>query len=106
MIKYNNTTRKFISQITDLGLKSSTINRNLTVKKLIEISIKKKEGIITKNNSFSVVTGKYTGRSPDDRYIVYDDETNNTVTWGKINHKFTINNFNKIPVIFMTARII
>ncbi len=92
----DNVTNKFVSQIVDLGIQPDIVNRNLTVKKLVEISIKNNDGIITKNNSFSVVTGRYTGRSPNDRYIVYDDETSNTIVWGEINHKFTTNNFSKI----------
>ena len=51
---------------------------------------------MTTTGSLSVKTGKYTGRSPDDRFIVYDDMTHDTVDWGKINHQFPTGKFEKI----------
>lgn len=33
-------------------------------------------------------TGKYTGRSPEDRFIVDDAATHDTVDWGKVNRAF------------------
>ena len=41
-------------------------------------------------------TGKFTGRSPDDRYIVDDETTHNNIDWGKINHPISEANFEKI----------
>ncbi len=52
--------------------------------------------MVTSTGSLSVKTGKYTGRSPDDRYIVYDDETHEAVDWGKINQQFPPGKFDKI----------
>ncbi|MCY3853859.1 MAG: phosphoenolpyruvate carboxykinase (ATP) [Thaumarchaeota archaeon] len=72
------------------------INRNLTVDQLIHIIIEKNEGIITDNQSISVTTGEYTGRSPNDRYIVCDDQTHDTIAWGKMNNKFTPKDFDNI----------
>jgi len=89
-------TTKFNSQLVEFGINPSVVHRNLPVKDLVEIAIKKNEGIVTSTGSFSVKTGKYTGRSPDDRYIVYDDETHENVDWGKINHQFPTGKFDKI----------
>ncbi|WP_420546001.1 phosphoenolpyruvate carboxykinase (ATP) [Nitrosopumilus sp.] len=77
-------------------VKKNNHNYNLSVEELIAYSIKHKEGIITSNGSLAVNTGRYTGRSPDDRFIVYDDETHNTIDWGKINHEFPPGKFEKI----------
>ena len=41
-------------------------------------------------------TGKFTGRSPDDSYIVDDETTHNNIDWGKINHPISEANFEKI----------
>ncbi|MFB3047862.1 MAG: phosphoenolpyruvate carboxykinase (ATP), partial [Nitrosopumilaceae archaeon] len=68
-------TSKFTSQLVEFGINPSTVYRNLPGTKLVEISVQKNEGIVTTTGSISVKTGKYTGRSPDDRYIIYDDET-------------------------------
>ena len=80
----------------ELGVSSSKIRRNLPVEKLVEISISNNEGVLTSTNSLSVKTGKYTGRSPNDRFIIYDDETHDKIDWGKINHQFPTEKFNQI----------
>ena len=87
---------KFLTQMQELGVSSSKIHRNPSVEKLVEISISNNEGILTSTNSLSVKTGKYTGRSPNDRFIIYDDETHDKIDWGKINHQFPTEKFNQI----------
>jgi len=89
-------TTKFVSQLEDFGIKPSKIHRNLSVENLIEMVVQKNEGMIISTGSVSVKTGKYTGRSPDDRFIVYDDETHDKIDWGKINHQFPSGKFEKI----------
>ncbi|MEE8180338.1 MAG: phosphoenolpyruvate carboxykinase (ATP), partial [Nitrosopumilaceae archaeon] len=89
-------TGKFTSQLEDFGIKPSVVHRNLSVAKLVDLAVQKNEGIVTSSGSLSVTTGKYTGRSPDDRYIVFDDETHENVDWGKINHQFPPGKFEKL----------
>ena len=89
-------TDKFLSQIQDFGLNPSKIHRNLSVDDLVQTAVARNEGVINSTGSLSVNTGKYTGRSPDDRFIVYDDKTRNTIDWGKINHQFQSEKFEKI----------
>ncbi|HWP78606.1 MAG TPA: phosphoenolpyruvate carboxykinase (ATP) [Candidatus Nitrosotenuis sp.] len=89
-------TARFISQIENFGISPSKIHRNLSPEKLVEASVQRNEGIVTSTGSLAVKTGKYTGRSPDDRFIVDDDETHDNVDWGKINHPFPIDRFDKI----------
>jgi len=89
-------TSKFTKQIETFGITPSTVHRNLPVAKLVEIAVQKNEGILTTTGSLAVKTGKYTGRSPDDRYIVFDDETHENVDWGKVNHQFPPGKFDKI----------
>ncbi|MGB9004021.1 MAG: phosphoenolpyruvate carboxykinase (ATP), partial [Nitrosotalea sp.] len=62
-----------------IGIKPGKIHRNLQVKNLVDLIAEKNEGLLTANNAISVKTGKYTGRSPDDRFIVDDEQTHNTV---------------------------
>ncbi|AWB09828.1 phosphoenolpyruvate carboxykinase (ATP) [Thermodesulfobium acidiphilum] len=62
-----------------------SIKKNLSVPELIELAIKNGEGVLSSDGSLCVRTGKFTGRSPNDRFIVYDDITKDTVDWGKIN---------------------
>jgi len=89
-------TVKFNSQITAFGINPSKIYRNLPVEKLVEIAVEKNEGMITSTGSLSVKTGRYTGRSPDDRFIVFDDLTHDKVHWGKVNKRFPTETFEKL----------
>ena len=87
---------KFISQIKEFGINPSKVHRNLSVEKLVEIAIQKNEGIVTSTGSLSVKTGKYTGRSPDDRFIVFDDLTHDKIHWGKVNKRIPTETFEKL----------
>lgn len=89
-------TTKFTSQLVAFGINPSKVYRNLLPTNLVELAVQKNEGMVTSTGSLSVKTGKYTGRSPDDRYIVYDDETHDAVDWGKINQQFPTGKFDKI----------
>src|SRR3712207_2018722 len=76
-----------------------TINegrRNLPVPLLVEAAVLNEEGKLSTTGSLSVRTGKFTGRSPDDKFIVRDEITANTVDWGKINHPISEEHFEKI----------
>ena len=76
-----------------------TINegrRNLPVPLLVEAALLNNEGQLSTTGSLSVRTGKFTGRSPDDKFIVRDEITANTVDWGKINHPISEEHFNNI----------
>ena len=87
---------KFLSQLENFGISTKSVHRNLSAEKLIEISTQNNEGIVTSSGSLSVKTGKYTGRSPQDRYIIYDDETHETIDWGSVNKQFPSEKFNKL----------
>ena len=86
---------KFISQIKEFGINPSKVHRNLSVEKLVEVATQKNEGMITSTGSLSVKTGKYTGRSPDDRFIIFDDLTHDKIHWGKVNKQLPTETFDK-----------
>ena len=89
-------TAKTVIQFAEMDFKLGRVHHNLSVPALVEIIIKRKEGILTSTGALSVKTGRFTGRSPDDKYIVEDEETGNTVAWGKVNHSISEENFEKI----------
>jgi len=72
------------------------VHRNLSVEELVKLAVERKEGVVNSTGSISVNTGKFTGRSPDDRFIVFDDKTRDTIDWGKINHQFPSDKFEKL----------
>ncbi len=63
----------------------SNVHRNLSVARLIEKILSRKEAKLSSTGAVSSVTGKYTGRSPKDRFIVKDDVSENIVDWGAVN---------------------
>ncbi|MBV9176988.1 MAG: phosphoenolpyruvate carboxykinase (ATP) [Nitrososphaeraceae archaeon] len=89
-------TRKCMVQLEKMDIRLGKIHRNLSVPSLIEIAIHRKEGVFSLTGALSVKTGKFTGRSPDDRYIVDDNITHNSVDWGKINVPISQQKFEKI----------
>lgn len=87
---------KSAAMIKKMGFLPKKIHFNLSVSELVEISVMRKEAKISSTGALSVFTGKFTGRSPDDRYIVEDNTTKQKVNWGKVNHAISKQNFNKI----------
>ncbi|MEG0011504.1 MAG: phosphoenolpyruvate carboxykinase (ATP) [Muribaculaceae bacterium] len=57
------------------------------------------KGFITNTGAINVMTGKFTGRSPKDKYIVKDETTKNTVWWGDINKAMTTTVWNDLKKI-------
>ncbi|EIW00432.1 phosphoenolpyruvate carboxykinase (ATP) [Thermoanaerobacter siderophilus] len=57
------------------------VYRNLPVPKLVEEAIKRGEGVLANNGAFNVYTGKYTGRSPNDKFIVDEPEVHEDIWW-------------------------
>ena len=74
----------------------NNIYRNISIPDLIEFAIKREEGVLSDKGALVVNTGKYTGRSPKDRFIVKDDITKDTINWGDINLPIDGQVFDKI----------
>lgn len=66
---------------------------NLSPSELIEDAIINGQGMLTDTGAIAIETGEFTGRSPKDRFVVCDENTENTVWWGDINIKFTPERF-------------
>ena len=86
---------------TDLmeSLKIKTTEKvytNLKPCELVEFAIKKNEGKLDANGAFVVETGKYTGRSPKDRFIVKQESTKSLVNWNDTNLSIEEEGFNKL----------
>jgi phosphoenolpyruvate carboxykinase (ATP) len=92
-------TQSIIPNKSDLGIygiKNSTVNWNLSPKELQKITLEKGMGKETKNGTLAINTGKFTGRSPQDRFIVKDTYTADKVWWGKTNKPVSPENFDKL----------
>ena len=72
------------------------IYKNISIDELIEESLSRKEGEIAANGALLVKTGKRTGRSPLDRFIVKDETTASDVDWGDVNKPFDQDKFSAL----------
>lgn len=77
-------------------MKDGSITRNLSVDVLIEKALSNKEVIKSKSGTLVVYTGKYTGRSPNDKFIVDTPSIHHQINWGKTNVPITRENFEKL----------
>jgi phosphoenolpyruvate carboxykinase (ATP) len=68
----------------------------LSPAELAELALLRGEGQFAANGAIVVRTGKRTGRSPRDRFIVKDRTTRNTVDWGAVNQPATPEVFNAL----------
>lgn len=69
-----------------LGLGSNKeVYWNLNPSELYEHAILHGEAILTKDHALLVHTGKFTGRSPKDKYVVEQPAIMNEIDWGSIN---------------------
>ena len=82
--------------ISDLGIKNAIAHWNLSPEKLAEIAIEKGQATQTSTGAININTGEFTGRSPKDRFIVYDNITKDSVWWGDINIPFDEEKFEQL----------
>ena len=63
---------------------------------LVEAAIRNQQAVLSDQGALVVQTGKFTGRSPLDRFIVKDEITQDAVDWNKINLPFTTAGFDQL----------
>jgi phosphoenolpyruvate carboxykinase (ATP) len=76
---------------------------NLGTAPLVEHALKRGEGKLTKDGALLVDTGKFTGRSVKDKYVVRDVITESTINWGPINQSMTGEHWSNLKADFLTA---
>ncbi|MGA3097214.1 MAG: phosphoenolpyruvate carboxykinase (ATP) [Bryobacteraceae bacterium] len=69
---------------------------NLGVAQLLEHAVQRGEGEFAANGAFVVRTGQFTGRSPKDKFVVRDEETEANVEWGTVNQPLSEAHFDSI----------
>ncbi|WP_033960343.1 phosphoenolpyruvate carboxykinase (ATP) [Psychroserpens jangbogonensis] len=79
--------------LTKYGLKDTNAHWNLSPEELQRITVEKGMGKETTNGTLALNTGKFTGRSPQDRFLVKDNYTTDKVWWGKTNKPISAENF-------------
>ena len=66
-------------------MKAAKVYYNPSVDFLIKHALEKKEAVSARHGTLVVYTGRYTGRSPNDKFIVDTKKVHNKINWGKVN---------------------
>ncbi|MFQ3596372.1 MAG: phosphoenolpyruvate carboxykinase [Sphingomonadaceae bacterium] len=81
----------------------ATVHHNLGTAQLVELAVVRSEGLLSKDGAFVVETGRHTGRSAADKFIVRDAETDASVWWGKTNRAMDPAHFAALKADFLAA---
>ena len=88
----SNPSTKSIS-LNAYGIESEHIHYQLAPDVLHEMTFERRMGTETSSGALAVNTGEFTGRAPQDRFIVKDKITEDKVWWGPINKPFDPDQF-------------
>ena len=80
-----------------LGIQNAaTIYYNLPSETLLEHALTRSEGRLAANGALVVRTGKFTGRSPKDKYLVREPSSESAIWWGAVNHPLSEDAFDSL----------
>jgi phosphoenolpyruvate carboxykinase (ATP) len=73
-----------------------SLRANLSTAELYEAAIRAGEGVLAANGPLVVRTGKHTGRSPLDKFVVREPSTADKVWWGDVNHPIAEEHYDRL----------
>lgn len=83
--------------LVELGMENlCRVYRNLSTAELVEHALMRGEGQLAANGALCVETGKYTGRSPNDKFIVDEANTRDHVLWNHLNRPIPEEKFEQL----------
>jgi phosphoenolpyruvate carboxykinase (ATP) len=84
-------------KLREMGLDNIyDIHWNLSTPRLYEEAIRRREGLFAHLGPLVTRTGSFTGRAPNDKFIVDSPGQHDNVWWGKVNHGFSEEAFDKL----------
>ena len=69
---------------------------NLPTPALYEEALKRNEGIVSHLGPLVVRTGQFTGRSPNDKFVVEENTNKDKIWWGKVNRPYREEKFEEL----------
>jgi phosphoenolpyruvate carboxykinase (ATP) len=83
--------------LNEMGLKNiDTIRWNQTTAQLYEEAIRRREGFFAHMGPLVTRTGSFTGRAPNDKFIVDSSGSHSNVWWGSVNHAISEEAFDQL----------
>lgn len=86
---------KTANRLPDI-LANTVTHYNKPVAALVEMAIRRGEGVLTDRGALNALTGKYTGRSPKDKFVVDEPSVREQIDWGKVNQPIAVHFFDKL----------
>jgi phosphoenolpyruvate carboxykinase (ATP) len=84
------------ANLAAIGLNVATAHWNLSPEELTKKTLELGQGELNDTGALCVSTGKFTGRSPKDKFTVKDAITEKSVDWGDVNIPFAPDAFDKL----------
>jgi phosphoenolpyruvate carboxykinase (ATP) len=84
------------ANLAEIGLNVATAHWNLSPEELTQKTLELGQGELNDTGALCVSTGKFTGRSPKDKFTVKDAITEKSVDWGDVNIPFAPDAFDKL----------
>ncbi len=91
----------FVSRfgLDTIGIRNTgTVYWNLPEAQLYEHAIRRGEASLALEGPLVAETGKFTGRSPYDKYVVKEPSSEDNIWWGKVNVPFEQETFNSLKL--------
>ncbi len=98
---------EILKHLSSIGIENVSMHYNLSPVSYEEEILKDPENKRSDLGAVAIKTGKFTGRSPKDRYVVKDNKTASVVDWGDINQGISTDVFNALKaelVSFLSNR--
>lgn len=83
-MKFANPTH--LRSLSQLDFHCQNVHYQLEPSELIQKSLVRNEGVLNNTGALVIQTGKFTGRSPKDKFIVFDPEIKNIIDWNEFNN--------------------
>ncbi len=77
-------------------LQARQVRANLSTAELYEDAIRAGEGIVAADGPLVVRTGKHTGRSPEDKFIVDEPSSRDKIWWGPVNRPISEAHYDRL----------
>ena len=88
----NKKTSKYLIDLNDF----QNVQINPSFNLIKEDIISNNEGVVGLNGALMVDTGIFTGRSPKDKYFVFEASSKDKLWWGPVNAKVDLEIFNEL----------
>ena len=82
---------------------SANVFANLGTAPLVEHALQRGEGRLTRDGALLVDTGRFTGRSVKDKFVVRDATTEDSINWGAINQPMAPQHWANLKADFLAA---